>query len=63
MSSYNSITKRVRRDLEMLYELEARSKVDFNIIEPTIRKKHGYIKTDFQAIWIDFRNEKARGMQ
>ncbi|MBD2152613.1 hypothetical protein H6F44_21185 [Pseudanabaena sp. FACHB-1277] len=60
MNSYNSITKRVRRDLEMLYKIEAVNKVDFDIVKPIIRKKHGYLVNDFQAIYIDFRNEKAR---
>jgi hypothetical protein len=60
MSSYDSTTKKVRKDLEMLYKLEAQSKVDFDIVSPIIRKKHGYLVTDFQAIYIDFRNEKAR---
>lgn len=61
MSSYNSTIKRVRKDLEMLYKLEAENEVDFDIIYPKIREKHEYRMLDFQAIWIDFRNEKARG--
>lgn len=62
MSSYNYIIRKVRRDLEMLYQLEAKNKVDFDIVYPKIRDKHQYKMLDFQAIWIDFRNEKARGV-
>ena len=61
MSSYHCTINRVRRDLEMLYQLEAQNKVNFDIIYPKIRDKHEYKMLDFQAIWIDFRNEKARG--
>ena len=63
MSSYNSIIKRVRKDLELLYQLEAENEVNFRIVAPTIRKKYEYYKVEFQELWIDFRNEKARGMQ
>ena len=62
MSSYNSNIKRVRKDLEMLYQLEAQNKVDFDIVYPKIREKHEYKILEFQSIYIDFRNEKARGM-
>ncbi len=61
MNKYNFIIKRVRKDLELLYQLEAQNKVNFDIIYPKIREKHEYRMLDFQAIWIDFRNEKARG--
>ncbi len=63
MSSYNSIIKRVRKDLELLYQLEAENEVNFRIVAPTIRKKYEYFKIEFQELWIDFRNEKARGVQ
>ena len=61
MCLYNSTIKRVRKDLEMLYQLEAQNKVDFDIIYPKIREKHEYKLLEFQAIYIDFRNEKSRG--
>jgi hypothetical protein len=63
MNYYKSTIKRVRKDLETLYQLEAQNKVDFDIVYPRIREKHEYKMLDFQAIWIDFRNEKARGVQ
>lgn len=62
MSSLNFTIKRVRQDLEMLYQLEAQNKVDFDIVYLKIREKHEYKMLDFQSIWIDFRNEKARGV-
>ena len=61
MCLYNSTIKRVRKDLEMLYQLEAQNKVDFDIIYPKIREKHEYKLLEFQSIYIDFRNEKSRG--
>ncbi|MEI6064144.1 MAG: hypothetical protein WCQ26_06100 [Pseudanabaena sp. ELA748] len=61
MSSFNCITKRVRKDLERLYQLESESEVDFRIVAPTIRKKYEYFKTEFQELYIAYRNEKARG--
>ena len=61
MYSFHLIIKRVRKDLEMLYQLEAENKVNFDIIYPKIREKHEYKLLEFQAIYIDFRNEKARG--
>ena len=61
MNKYNSTIKRVRQDLEMLYQLEAQNKVNFDIVYPKIREKHEYKILEFQSIWIDFRNEKARG--
>ena len=60
MSSQNYIIKRVRKDLEMLRQLQAENEVDFNIRYPIIRKKHGYITTEFQRVWLNFCNEKAR---
>jgi hypothetical protein len=45
----------------MLYQLEAENEVNFRIVAPTIRKKYEYFKIEFQELWIDFRNEKARG--
>lgn len=63
MSSHNYIIKRVRKDLAMLYQMEAENKVNFDIVYPKIREKHEYKILEFQSIYIDFRNEKARGMQ
>ena len=47
-------------DLLYLYSLEATNQVAFYAEYPIIRKKHGYLKSEFQAIYISFRNEKAR---
>ena len=61
MNSFDFTIKKVRQDLEMLYQLEAENKVNFDIIYPKIREKHEYKLLEFQAIYIDFRNEKSRG--
>ena len=55
------MSKTLTNDLLYLYNLEADDQVHFYAKYPIIRKKHGYLISEFQNLYIAFRNEKARG--
>ncbi len=55
------MSKRLAKDLLYLFALEATNQVAFYAEYPIIRKKYGYLVSEFQNIYIAFRNEKARG--